>query len=129
MARIGTTNPHASRLRRQATDAERRLWHHLRNRALGGFKFRRQVTIGPFVADFACVGARLVVEADGGQHGGERDALRTRYLEELEWTVLRFWNDDILQRTDLVLGAILAACEAAERKKPSPNPLPPAGEG
>jgi very-short-patch-repair endonuclease len=68
VATIGRINPHARRLRREATDAERRLWYHLRNRQLGGFKFRKQETIGSCVADFACVECRLVVEADGGQH-------------------------------------------------------------
>jgi len=129
VATIGGTNPHARCLRKEATDAEQRLWYHLRSRNLGGFKFRRQVTIGLFIADFVCLEARLVVEADGGQHGNDRDLDRTKYLEELGWKVIRFWNHDILQQTDAVLEAILLACEEGTRKKPSPNPLPHAGEG
>ena len=129
MATIGKTNPNAGRLRREATDAEQRLWHHLRNRQLGGFKFRRQVTIGPFIADFACVEERLIVEADGGQHGRDRDARRTQYLEGLGSKVLRFWNHDILQQTTAVLETILSACEEQAKGKPSPSPLPLAGEG
>ena len=128
VATIGNTSPHARDLRRDSTDAERRLWNSLRNRRLGGFKFRRQVTIGPFVADFACVECRLIVEADGGQHGEDVDADRTRYLEARGWNVLRFWNSDILNETDAVLTAILRSCEERE-EKPSPNPLPRAGEG
>ena len=129
MATIGRTNPNAKRLRREATDAERRLWRHLRDRRLGGLKFRRQVTIGPFIADFACVERRLIVEADGGQHGEDRDAGRTRYLETLGWKLLRFWNNDILEQTDAVLGVILAACQEEGEGRPSPCPLPLAGEG
>jgi very-short-patch-repair endonuclease len=129
MATIGKTNPNARRLPREATDAERRLWYHLRNRRLGGFKFKQQETIGSFIADFACAECRLIVEADGGQHNDARDADRTEYLESLGWQVLRFWNNDILQRTDDVLGVILAACIERQQGKPSPCPLPHAGEG
>ncbi|HEX6073641.1 MAG TPA: endonuclease domain-containing protein [Sphingomicrobium sp.] len=129
MATIGESNPHARPLRRESTDAERRLWYRLRNRNLGGFKFRRQATIGPFIADFACADLKLIVEADGGQHDDSRDRPRTAYLEALGWKVLRFWNNDILQQTDAVLGDILAACEESREAKPSPTPLPRAGEG
>lgn len=127
MATIGKTNPHARPLRRAATDAEKRLWHYLRNRQLGGCKFRRQVTIGPFVADFACAELRLIVEADGGQHALERDAYRTAGLERLGWEILRFWNHQILQETGAVLEVILTACKN-KKEEPSPCPLPQAGE-
>lgn len=129
MATIGKTNPHAVELRHNSTDAERRLWHHLRNRSLGGFKFRRQVPIGPFIADFACVECKLIVEADGGQHGSAQDDRRTAHLRSLGWRVLRFWNNEVLQQTDAVLETILAACEQTKEPKPSPYPLPHAGEG
>jgi very-short-patch-repair endonuclease len=129
MATIGKINPHARRLRREATDAERRLWYYLRNRRLGGFKFRQQETIGACIADFACVESRLIVEADGGQHSDTRDAARTEYLESLGWHVLRIWNNDILQRTDAVLEVILETCLERQKGKPSPCPLPRAGEG
>jgi very-short-patch-repair endonuclease len=128
MATIGRINPHARRLRREATDAERRLWSRLRNRQTGGFKFKRQETIGRCIADFACMECRLIVEADGGQHGEEADRERTAYLDQLGWKIMRFWNNDILQNTDGVLGAILAACKEW-KGKPSPCPLPHAGEG
>lgn len=100
------------------TDAERRLWSRLRSRDLGGVKFRRQVPIGRYVADFACVAAMLVVELDGGQHEPGGGAARTSELQRLGWRVLRFWNDAVLRDTDAVLTRILAAL----------NPLPP-GEG
>ena len=129
MTTIGKTNPHARKLRRQSTDAEQRLWYHLRNRQLGGFKFRRQVTIGSFIADFACVEVRLIIEADGGQHHELADAQRTACLEELGWRILRYWNHDILQQTEGVLETILSACREQEKVGPSPNPLPRAGEG
>ena len=96
---------------------ERKLWYHLRNRNLGGFKFRRQVTIGPYIADFACMEAKLIVEADGGQHTVEGDARRTAYLEGVGWKLLRFWNNDVLQHADAVLETILLACRERE---PSP---------
>lgn len=98
-------------LRQRATDAENRLWLHLQNRRLGGFKFRRQHPVGRYVADFACVSARLIVEADGGRHGDIVDAERDDYLRAQGWRVLRFWNNDILCKRDDVLSAILSAAQ------------------
>jgi len=129
VATIGKISPHARRLRRDETDAERRLWSRLRNRQLGGFKFRRQETVGRCVADFACVECRLIVEAGGGQHSDEVDRARTEYLQSLGWKVLRFWNNEVLRNTDGVLEAILRACDERKEGKPSPCPLPHAGEG
>jgi very-short-patch-repair endonuclease len=103
------TQSRARALRAAPTDAERRLWHHLRGQQLDGFKFRRQYPIGPFIADFACLERRLIVEADGGQHGGSDDADRDRFLETRGYRVLRFWNDDVLLRTQAVLESIRAA--------------------
>jgi very-short-patch-repair endonuclease len=92
----------ARRLRRDQTDAERRLWTHLRGRNLEGFKFRRQVPIDRYVADFACIEARLVVELDGGQHAAQEDydAARTLVLEQAGFEVLRFWNFQVMQELD-----------------------------
>jgi primosomal protein N' (replication factor Y) len=99
-------------LRRNMTDGERLLWYFLRAKRFAGCKFRRQHPIGPFIADFACVEHRLVVEADGGQHAGsESDASRTRWLESAGWLVMRFWNDDIMRRTNDVLEEIRKAIE------------------
>src|SRR3546814_13485078 len=91
------------------TDAEREIWHHLRNRALMGHKFRRQYPVGPYIVDFACPARRLVVELDGGQHDEAVDAARTRYLERCGHRILRFWNNDIFERQDTVLAVIFAA--------------------
>jgi len=106
------------------TEAEIRLWSRLRDRRLAGHNFRRQHPLPPFVADFACVEARLIVEVDGGQHqDSERDRARDKHLIENEWRVLRFWNNDVLANTDGVLQQILAAL--------APTPALPrcAGEG
>jgi very-short-patch-repair endonuclease len=96
-------------MRRRQTDAEARLWFRLRNRQLEGFKFRRQVPRGRYVADLVCDEAMLIVEVDGSQHVDKEaeDKLRTGYLESLGYLVLRFWNADVLQDTDRVLDHIL----------------------
>jgi very-short-patch-repair endonuclease len=107
----------ARALRRGQTQAEARLWGLLRNRAVG-VKFRRQVPVGPFFADFACLGCKLIVEADGGQHAeSEADVARTAWLEARGWCVVRLWNDEILRNPEGVLGMILAAI--SERPSPS----------
>ncbi|MEE2566259.1 endonuclease domain-containing protein [Hyphobacterium marinum] len=104
-------HPHRDRaraLRRQSTEAERCLWRYLRNRQCLGRKFRRQFPIGPYIADFACPDAMLIIEADGGQHSADKtkDARRTTFLENKGWTVLRFWNNDILAHTEGVFEVI-----------------------
>jgi len=88
------------KLRRDATDAERKLWSILRNRQLAGYKFRQQVEIDGYIADFLCAERRLIIEVDGGQHTPERDARRTAYLESQGFRILRFWNHDVLQNLD-----------------------------
>jgi adenine-specific DNA-methyltransferase len=105
------------------TDAERLLWHHLRNRHFSGWKFRRQHEIDRYIVDFLCPGASLIVELDGGQHAQmmAKDANRTRRLEGMGYRVLRFWNNDVLTNTEAVLGVIL---EALARVAPHPGPLP-----
>jgi very-short-patch-repair endonuclease len=98
--------PIARKLRAGQTDAEERLWHHLRARRLEGEKFVRQFQIDRYVADFACRTARLAIELDGGQHSLEKDAARTAIIERYGYRVLRFWNHDVLANTDGVLEAI-----------------------
>ena len=98
--------PVARKLRADQTDAEERLWQHLRGRRLEGEKFVRQFQIDGFVADLACRTARLAIELDGGQHSPEKDAARTAIIEKYGYRVLRFWNNDILANTDGVLEAI-----------------------
>lgn len=118
-------NNRARKLRRSLTDAEVTLWHRLRNRQLGNCKFRRQLPIGAYIVDFACVEKQLIVELDGGQHAqqGDYDANRTSFLSEQGFRVLRFWNDQALKETDAVLETILH-----HLIDPSPQPSPLAGE-
>src|SRR6266566_1503032 len=103
----------ARRLRKNATYAEIKLWRHLRQVPLLGSHFRRQVPIGPYVADFACMAARLIIEVDGSQHGDTavkvRDDSRTRWLEREGYRVLRFWNNELTQNIRGVLETIHAA--------------------
>ena len=100
-------------------EAERRLWVRLRDRQLGNFRFRRQHTIGPYIADFACIEAMLVIECDGEQHGFDealaRDAKRTAFMESEGWMVLRFWNREIRDNMQGVLETILDAAENSVR--------------
>ncbi len=99
----------ARRLRRDMTDAEKRLWYLLRGRRFSQVKFRRQHALGSFVCDFICIEHKLVIEVDGGQHAIAlaSDARRTAYLTKEGFTVLRFWNNDVLMNTENVLMAIL----------------------
>ncbi len=99
----------ARALRSSATDAEALLWYHLRDRRLGGYKFRRQRPIGPYFADFACLESKLVIEIDGGQHteATAYDSARTRLMEADGFRVLRFWNNEVLTQIDLVREQIL----------------------
>ena len=107
-------NDLAKALRLNQTDAEKKIWHHLRNRNLCGNKFRRQRPIPPYFVDFVCIEARLIVELDGGQHLEQftRDNNRTNYLESRGFRVIRFWNDDVLLRTEYVLAEIVRVLEA-----------------
>ena len=98
-------------LRRLQTDAERKLWQHLRDRRLLGCKFRRQHRIDAFYPDFVCLQTRLIIEVDGSQHLDQQiyDDARTQRLQQLGFSVIRVWNDDVLLRIDDVLAAIAAA--------------------
>ena len=97
----------ARHMRSHMTDAERTLWNALRDRRLCGLKFRRQVPLGRFTADFYCPEARLILEADGGGHGGPSDAARDAMLRQAGFTVLRLSNSDILTNLPGVLDLIL----------------------
>jgi adenine-specific DNA-methyltransferase len=105
----------ALRLRREQTDAEKKLWSKLRDRRLCGVKFRRQHPIGPFVADFCCVEMRLIVELDGSQHmmQVESDRKRTRYLAQKGFRMLRFSNHHVLTQIDAVLERILEVLQSS----------------
>ena len=108
----------ARSLRRVPTEAENRLWYYLRDRRFQGAKFRRQVPIGPYVVDFLCVSASLIVEADGGQHADRAgyDEERTRFLEAKGYRVVRFWNNDVMGNIEGVMQAIAMALT------PDPSP-------
>ncbi|WP_295686186.1 endonuclease domain-containing protein [uncultured Nevskia sp.] len=113
----------AKSLRQNMTDAERLLWKHLRAHRLDGQKFRRQQPIGPYVVDLVHLGARVIVEADGGQHNeSARDDARDAWLKGQGFKVLRFWNDQILQSTDSVLDVIWAAVVPTSPSPPAPLP-------
>jgi len=98
----------AREMRRSPTDAETRLWNQLRRRQVAGVRFRRQVPLGPFIVDFMCPSHRLIIEVDGGQHAERAgyDQERTVWLEARGFTVLRFWNNDVLGATEGVVGEI-----------------------
>lgn len=135
----------APELRREMTDAERALWRVLRERQVEGRKFRRQVPLGAYVADFACLEAKLVVEVDGGQHGDARDAHRDRWLREQGFRVLQFRNNEVAgnlegvyQRVVDALGEATVQREAApwsqaghvlSERQPHPNPSSVEGKG
>ena len=98
--------PLAKQLRREPTDAAKRLWSRLRAKQLG-VQFTREFQIGNAIADFACRRAKLVIEVDGGQHNDSpRDDTRTRMIESLGYRVIRFWNHDVLENTDGVVQRI-----------------------
>jgi len=101
----------ARKLRKSETDAERKIWQQLRSHNLNGAKFRRQHPIGPYVVDFICINEKLIIELDGSQHQQQQDydAARTAFLEQSGYRVLRFWDDDVLLRTDDVMQAIFIA--------------------
>ncbi|MES9854367.1 MAG: DUF559 domain-containing protein [Candidatus Thiodiazotropha sp. L084R] len=112
----------ARKLRKNSTEAEQTLWYHLRDRRLMNFKFRRQVVINSYIVDFICFDAKLIIEADAGQHCNNQvsDKKRTKYLERLGYRVIRFWNHEIIFETKSVLSSILDELN----RSPHPNPSP-----
>jgi len=125
--------PRARSLRANMTDAERKLWFALRDRRFARFKFRRQVPIGPFIADFVCYDAQLIVEVDGGQHAeSARDKRRDAWFAANDFEVLRFWNNDVFSNLEGVLTSLL---DALAKAPPHPvrasrgHPSPARGEG
>jgi very-short-patch-repair endonuclease len=112
----------ARRLRANSTSAEILMWRQLRRLETKGTHFRRQVPIGPYVADFACLASRLVIEIDGSQHSEEpnksRDEQRTGWLESEGYKVLRFWNNDITKNPAGVLEVIYAALYGSRDNEP-----------
>ena len=116
------------------TKAENRMWYYLRGRRFDNRKFRRQVPIGPYIVDFLCESARLIIEVDGGQHSEQRryDAIRTQWLRTQGYEVVRFWNNEVAGHLDGVMDAVADALKRP-RNYPHPRPLSPSpspkGEG
>src|SRR5581483_9337250 len=122
----------AREMRRESAPAEAILWQCLRDRQLGGYKFRRQKRADSYIADFVCMECRLVVELDGDSHEDrtEYDAARTRRLSELRYEVIRFPNTDVFESLDALLEAVHEACTRIQASRssggsPSPSPPPP----
>jgi very-short-patch-repair endonuclease len=119
-------------LRKNQTDAECLLWRHLRAKRFLNFRFRRQQVIGPYIVDFYCSRAKLIIELDGGQHALEEailyDQVRTNYLNNCDCKVMRFWNNDVIKNTIGVLMAINEMLNGVG-KPPLPNPLPQGERG
>lgn len=113
-----TTLENSRRLRREMTEAERKLWGALRAGQLDGLKFRRQHPIPPYIADFCCISKKVIVELDGSQHTELSDATRTR--ESQGWKIIRFWDHDALLATEAVIEAIW---NAAREPYPHQTPL------
>jgi very-short-patch-repair endonuclease len=117
-------------LRKNMTDAERKLWRYLRQRQLDGHKFRRQVRIGPYIADFVCLDLQIVIEVDGGQHADARayDSRRDEYMLGQGFRVLRFWNNEVLSNMDGVWETIASEIKDKQPCGVTPHPnLPPQG--
>lgn len=101
----------ARALRKSETDAERKIWQLLRSRSLNDAKFRRQHPVGPYIVDFICINEKLIIELDGSQHQQQQtyDAQRTAFLEQAGYRVIRFWDNDVLLKTENVMQAIYDA--------------------
>jgi very-short-patch-repair endonuclease len=123
----------AKTLRRNLTDAEQKLWYHLRAHRFIGRKFKRQKPIGRYVVDFICLEEKLIIELDGGQHAEslEYDHERDSWLRSQGYTVLRFWNNELMNETESVLERIRLAIEhgAVSSETLSPGPSPVNGRG
>ncbi len=109
----------ARELRRNQTEAESNLWRYLRNRQLHGYKFRRQMPIGKYIVDFACVSLKMIVEIDGSQHmqNTDYDESRTEYLNKQGYKVIRFWNNEILTQIESVLEALTLTLTLSQRER------------
>jgi very-short-patch-repair endonuclease len=111
-------------MRSTPTNAEHRLWQIPRAKRLSGYKFKRQVPIDSYIADFVCLRERLIIEADGGQHDSQTDARGGAYLKRRGFRVLRFWNNDIFNNEEGVIASIIDALAG-----PLPSPSPAEGRG
>lgn len=120
-------NDFVKTLRKNLTEPERVLWHYLRNRRFKGYKFRRQVPIGNYIADFVCYEARLIIELDGRQHltseSLKYDGERTEYLEGQYFRVIRFYNTEILNQIECVLEKIYQELVSPSSELRSASPV------
>ena len=116
----------ARALRNNLTDTERSLWSRLKRKQIHGHKFRLQFPVGPYIVDFVCLEARLIIEVDGGQHAEQKqgDEIRDQWLSSQNFHVLRFWNNEVLSQTDAVIDTIVQALKST----PTPS-LPRKGGG
>ena len=127
--REGQKRDVARALRRNATATEAAMWRLLRDRRFCGIKFRRQVPIGPFIADFASIEHRLVIELDGSQHADSvSDRARDADLASNGWQVLRFWNNEVLSNRNGVLECIFEAVDRTLTRPPTAGALSRARE-
>ena len=115
----------ARAMRNAPTEPEKRLWRHLSNSQLGGFKFRRQTVIGTYICDFSCSQNGLIIEVDGDTHDVDADMLRDQMLMRMGFFVLRFSNSDVMDNMNGVLEAILSRAMALPERRYSPTPTPP----
>jgi very-short-patch-repair endonuclease len=120
------SNERARTLRKSMSESERRLWRELRNRQVGGHRFRRQHPIGPYIVDFVCLEQRFVVEVDGGHHSEaeqvEHDARRTAWLEREGYRVFRVWNNEVFDNLDGVVETIWAELRDLRSKLATDTP-------
>jgi len=119
---------HAKALRREMTEAEKKIWWRLRSGQTEGYRICRQTPFGSFITDFVCHEAKLIVEIDGGQHNpaSTEGARRTSFLESQGYRILRFWNNEVLQNPE---GVQTAIARELHRNHPHPHPPPSKGEG
>jgi len=119
------TNKNVKKLRTHSIEAEKRLWYFLRDRGVENCKFRRQHSIGRYIADFCCIEKKLVIELDGGHHllNKDYDERRARFLQSKGYCVIRFWDNEVMTKTEVVLEEI-----QKQLMDPHPGPLP-LGEG
>lgn len=118
----------AKNMRHTPTEAEEKIWYHLRAKRMCGVKFKRQAPMGAYIVDFVAKHEHLIIEIDGGQHNEQIDKTRTTWLENQGFKVLRFWNNEVLTNIEDVLEAIRLNLVPTQPPSP-PTPLPLAGEG